>query len=84
MRNDSDEEMFQILKATLPGETRDSHRFVEGAGLVSGIELRTTGWVYFVTRLADGWAIEPPNTSKNYALLVDQLMRIQLSIRHPA
>jgi hypothetical protein len=82
MESESDEEILQILKATLPGETRDSQRFVDGAGLVSGVELRTPGWVYFVTKLADGWAIEPPNTSKNYVLLVDQLIRIQFSVRH--
>lgn len=64
--------------------TKRVHRKLPGCRqAVPGLRIHTPAWSYFLTWRPDGWEIHPPNTSANYAAIVDQLIEVLLEVQTP-
>jgi hypothetical protein len=77
----TDAAVMALMKEKAPYPTRRMTRIIPGIGPVYGLRIRTPGWSYFLTKFKDGWEIYPPNTSANYAVMVDQLIECLLEVQ---
>ena len=76
--------VYQAMAKKTVHPTKRVYRKLPGCrGRQGGLRIKTPAWSYFLTKHPDGWELHPPNTSTNYAKLVDQLIEVLLEAQAP-